>query len=59
MTGAEAMAKAGIATLDTLVSKEGLGTVSYTHLCSDAGSQSSSGFWPSAGMIFNPRLLLS
>ena len=30
MTGAEAMAKAGIATLDTLVSKEGLGLTNGT-----------------------------
>ena len=38
MTGAEAMAKAGIATLDTLVSKEGLGLTNGTCAMTSVGS---------------------
>ena len=38
MTGAEAMAKAGIATLDTLVSKEGLGMTNGTCAMTSVGA---------------------
>ena len=38
MTGAETMAKAGIATLDTLVSKEGLGMTNGTCAMTSVGA---------------------